>query len=95
MASQAKEAIAAHATKPAACSKIGPHALQREQVFFPFHSVHASRMNGLRIGLQRGLTGKHSTREVLVEDVSTLIQTGPHISMRRVGLFEPRWAVIV
>src|SRR2546421_550054 len=88
IASQAKEAIAANTTDPAARLKVGPHAFQTQQVFFPFWSIHASRMPGVRVGLQRSLVRKCSARYVLIEGCSTLIQPGPQVSMRRVGLLQ-------
>jgi hypothetical protein len=56
--SQAKEAIGANATKPSACSKIGPHALQAQQVFFSFRSIHACLHALLEDKLPTGLGGK-------------------------------------
>ena len=50
-ASQAKEAIGANAAEPSALSKILPHVLQTQHIFFPFRSIHAPSMHGLRIGL--------------------------------------------
>src|SRR6266851_8653561 len=53
-------------------------------------SIHAPRVDGVRMGFQRSFVGECSTRQVLVEDLSTFIQTSPQVCVRWVGLSEQR-----
>lgn len=70
--------------------KIRPHLFQVQQVFFPFRPIHVPGVHGLRIGFQRSFVGECPAGQVLVENLSTFIHTGPQVSVRRVGLSEQR-----
>jgi len=77
MASYIKAPIGANTAEPPALGEIQRHLLQRQQLFLPLGPIESPRVNGLGIGLQRGLVRENPTGQVTIEHVTAFIQTRP------------------
>ncbi len=71
---QGNDAVAGDPTKPAAASQISVNATQIEQFRLPFKTIRSSRMACMWIGNQGRPIIKRSTRQGVVEEITSLVQ---------------------
>src|SRR5574341_1603598 len=75
LSAQREGKVLAGLAKPTPFGEIGPHARQVEQVSFAFRTIRTPRMASVWISQQRRRLVERCTRQLLIQEVSTLAQS--------------------